>query len=553
MAVIRLVGFDGANNAVHPLLLPDTVGVTSSNQRRGRKDLRPLQNPSTLSLAANTVISSAQTIYRMGRDVVSDTLYWLTWTQDVDVVRSLLGDDSTERTYYTGTNEPKWIDNTFALPSVPYPQNPRTLGMIAPTSAPTVTISATGSATTLEKRVYVWTWVSDHGEESQPSPASTVPATGSPTDSTWQIVFNGTVPATGPSQSWTYSKRRLYRSTYDSNGVGSYVFVAEYTNLGAGYTVTDNVASSTLSGSLESLYWAPPPSSLVGLTAMWNGMMAGFTGKSVYFCEPYVPYAWPVSYVQTVQDTIVGLAVWQQNLLVLTTGKPVLVTGSEPASLSMQPVDAPYACVAKKSIVEMGYGVIWACPDGLAFYGTEGFKLLTSDLYKRDDWQALSPTTMIGTKWEGMYLASYNPGSGRVSLMLDPMNPIGVFYSTVGWDGRFLDPLTNQLYLLDSANQQIKKWMAGTSMTATFTSKVFRMDKPTNFAWGQVLADSYPVTMSVVADGVTQLSNYSVSNGSPFRLPAGFMARNWQISIVTTTPVQEVLMATSMAEIQAVP
>jgi hypothetical protein len=49
MPVIRLAGFAGENRALHPMLLPDSVGVTSRNQKPGRGDFRPWKQPSTVA------------------------------------------------------------------------------------------------------------------------------------------------------------------------------------------------------------------------------------------------------------------------------------------------------------------------------------------------------------------------------------------------------------------------------------------------------------------------------------------------------------------------
>ena len=49
MAVLRLSGFAGENRALHPMLLPEAVGVLSNNQKPGRGDLRPWNAPLALA------------------------------------------------------------------------------------------------------------------------------------------------------------------------------------------------------------------------------------------------------------------------------------------------------------------------------------------------------------------------------------------------------------------------------------------------------------------------------------------------------------------------
>ena len=132
MSIVRVAGFLGANQALQPMLLPETVGVSSLNQKPGRGDLRPWKAPSNVA----TVPSGRNTIHRMGRDVVSDANYWFSWSTVVHAIRGFDGADTTERTYFTGSGTPKWTDNTIGLAGgAPYPQGLRELAVPAPTTA----------------------------------------------------------------------------------------------------------------------------------------------------------------------------------------------------------------------------------------------------------------------------------------------------------------------------------------------------------------------------------------------------------------------------------
>jgi hypothetical protein len=103
--------FSGAVKALHPKLVGDTAGVDSLNQKPGRGDLRPWRQP----LHAATVPASAPDHLPHGPRREERRQYWLSWTTRVHVVRGYDGADTTERTYFTGSGTPKWIDNTFAL------------------------------------------------------------------------------------------------------------------------------------------------------------------------------------------------------------------------------------------------------------------------------------------------------------------------------------------------------------------------------------------------------------------------------------------------------
>ncbi len=211
---------------------------------------------------------------------------------------------------------------------------------------------------------------------------------------------------------------------------------------------------------LPTATWNPTPDNLDCLTAMWNGMMAGISGGGVRFCEPYIPYAWPIDYEIIPPDaTPVGLGVFSQNLLVLTTARPLLCAGSGPDAMDQRVLDIPQACIAKQSIVSMGSGVCWASDDGLCYYGVDGAKILTAGILMREDWQALNPTTIIGCMFEGLYFASYDPvGDGnRQGFFINPNDTnTGIYFMTTGYPAMAFDQLMDHLFVLIGSN--IHSW-----------------------------------------------------------------------------------------------
>lgn len=552
---LSIAGFAGANKALQAKLLPDAVGTDSFNQKPGRGDLRPWKSP----LTTTTVPGGRVTIYRYGRDNNFDDNWFFSFTTAVNLVRGYDTGDTTERTYFTGFGgEPKWTDNTIALASLPYPTATRHLGVPAPASA--VTLSASGGVSAnLETRYYVYTYVTDKNEESAPSPAS-LPIT-CKTDDT--ITISGIAAA--PTGSFTINRVRVYRTQTGDVGDTDFFFLREIAS-GVSSTTDDN---RLLGDALETTEWVEPPATLTYLTAMWNGMMAGINGRGVRFCEPFAPYAWPLRYEILPPDaTPVALARFQQNLLVLTTARPLLVTGSSSDSLDQQPLDIAQACVAPRAVVSFGHGVAWPCPDGLAYFGDTGTKIVTAGLLTRDDWQALNPSTMIASIYEGAYLCTYtDAGSVKRSFLIDPLNPAGIFFLDVGYDAMYFDELQDKLFVLSGTN--VQKWDSGSAMTATFRSKVFTTP-PVNFNCMRVIADAYPVSISVDAGpftsgqataiaaasgglltstGTAVRYTVSVADRMPVRLPAGFNAIDWQVQVDTTQPVQAVMLATTMEEL----
>ena len=532
MPVIRLSGFQGENRAVDPKLLSETVGVVSRNQKPAPGDLRPWLQPVTVA----TVPGGRQTIYRFGRDVASDSLFWLSWPSVVHAVRGFDALDTTERTYYTGDGAPKVTSNTMALASAPFPTAHRPLGLPAPTTAP-VSVANAGTWTgPLETYFYLYTYVNDWGWESAPSPPGLMLTR--PTDAT--VTVSGFVNP--PAGNHGVNRIRLYRTQSGATAT-EFFFLLE---LALG-TVTTQDDNRMLGEVLPTATWLPPPSDLSHMTALWNGMLAGISGGAVRFCEPFVPYAWPIAYDVLPPDSRpVALGVFGQSLLVLTTGRPLLVTGSSPDSMDQQLLEIPQACIAPRSVASMGSGVAWASEDGLCWFGSGNAKVLTAGLISRENWQAMNPASMIGSMAEGLYFGSYLDGAVRRGFVIDPLNPNGIYFMDTGYTALHFDDLQDQLYVL--AGGDIQRWNEGAPMTYRFRSKEFRLPRPLNFAAAEVVASGYPVTVRVFADGVLRHTQ-AVANQNPFRLPSGFMGHVWQIEIEGVHNVQRVTLATSMAEL----
>lgn len=555
MSKIALASFGGEVRAPDPKLLADAVGTLSQNNKPGRGDLRPWRQPLTTAV----VPSSSRTIYRMGRDVPSASLYWLSWNTIVHAIHGFVSADTSERTYFTGDGAPKQTNNVLAVAAAPYPAASRDLGVPVPAAMPIVSVLSAGVATDTDLRYYVYTYVTDWGDESAPSPVSA--AFNGKTDTTVTIE-NLEAP---PSGTHGINRIRVYRTQSGADGTAEFFFLRELPST-AGST-TDDLRQ--LGEVMPTDGWLPPPANLTFLTAMWNGMAAAIvpTEGSVRYCIAYKPYAWPIA-LETLPPNAkaVALATFGQRLLVLTTGKPVLVTGSGPESLDSQPLEIMQSCVAPQSAVGMGHGVVWACPDGLAYYGESGAKLLTNGLMTRDDWQAMNPASIIGGVYEGAYFGIYTVAGVKRAFLIDPLAPTGMFFLDEGYDALFFDEAQDSLFVLK--NGAIQKWDAGTAfMQARFRSKQF-VSGNKNFAAARMEASVYPVELIVdmvdvkaaeVAAMVaarpalysaptpnTLRYTVSVADDEPFTLPGDIEARTWQFQINTFGPVQWLLVASSM-------
>ena len=362
MARIQLGSFGGANQAIHPKLLADGIATSSLNHKVGKGDLRPWRVPTTVN---STIGTGRKTITLLGRDKASDTRYFLAWDTVVHAARSFLADDTTKRTYFTGKGAPKVTDNIMGLQGAPYPSLSRDLGIPKPAGNPTVTQLTAGDpdeAVDFETRFYAYAYVSDWDEIGMPAVSSAI--TVKP-GATVQIGNLSAAPS-GAGNNRGINRIRIWR-TVSGNASTEFYFLMDV-NSQIGSAVDDGRVPGT--DLMTNTLYAMPPDDLSHLTPLWNGMMAGISGKSVRYCEAFRPHAWPAAYETLLSDeTPVALGAYQNNLVILTTSKPRIVYGASPEAMNDQPIEFIAACVAPRSVVSMGHGVAWATSDGLAYVG----------------------------------------------------------------------------------------------------------------------------------------------------------------------------------------
>lgn len=535
MRPITLTGFNGSNQAKDPRQLPESVGVRMENAYPGLGDLRPLKNHLTVA----TVPASPQrnTIWRMGRDVVNDALYWLGWSAVVSVTPGF-GTDTTERTFFAGDGVPKWTNNVIGLSGgPPYPQAARELGVPSPVTAPTVSLTTNGAGSDAT-RYYVETYVNDLGWESAPSP----PSIGLVCKPGATVAITGL--STPPSGNHAFTARRIYRTQNTSGNAADFYFLREVA-IGVGTTTDD---ARVLGELLPTEGWLPPPATATHILALWSSIMAVLDGKQLWFSAAGFPYAYPLRFSKELKDKGIALAKFGQNVLVATTGAPVLFQGQAPDAMQELPPMSSQAIMSARSLVSFPHGAAWASNEGLAYCGEGGQRNLLDNIVTPDQWKAMAPTTMVAGRWGKFYVCSYNDGALK-GFMLDPLNPEGgVIYLTSGFNACYYDELADQLYVLEGGN--VRKFAGDTTkQTASFTSKQFLQTHPVVFGAAKVVASAYPVTLEVYANSTLKLTR-SVPNRDGFTLPDGFTAEDWQVKVSGANNVQAVRLAPRLQDLK---
>jgi hypothetical protein len=393
---------------------------------------------------------------------------------------------------------------------------------------------------------YVYTFVSAYGEEGPPSAASTVLTTD---DNAVITVSNlSTAGANSNNNFGTGAVKRIYRSNTGSNTT-AFQFVAEVSMATDSYDDTSN--NDELSEIIPSTYWIAPPDEdtnvypdgpMKGLTAMPNGVMAGFTGKRVCFSERFLPHAWPTSYRLTLEDPIVGIASIGNGLIVTTEGRPYLIAGTDPASMSALRMETPQACLSKTSIVDLGTVVLYAGTEGLVAAAGNNVQTITEGLITPDQWQSeYYPSTINATLWKGRYLGFYNTGSGFGGFIFDPRGGNKVFTTLTASAlvrGTFTDPDDGNAYLIIA--NQIKKFQGGTTdQTYTWKSKDFVTPKPTSMGFVKVDAEAFPVTVKVYGDGTLFYTGTIALSGTQHSVSGSYVNSAGSSVTISSTNIPE--------------
>lgn len=600
MAYFKRDRFSGIAPGVAPNLLADQFGQVAENIDFESGSIVPIRKESDTIYSFGT--ATHQSIYYYENSVQN---VWLGFDDAlVSVVEGPIPGDTYERLYWTGDGAfPKMSVQTkiYGDGTAPFPESFWRLGVPAPDNTPSVSIANTLDDTVTPDDVsYVYTFVTEYGEEGPPSNPSTAQEF---TPSTQVATIS--IPNYGGTSTYiNFAKKRIYRSnTGSTNTTFQFVKEVPYSTT----STTDSAAGSALGEVLPSETWIGPPDDdtslypdgpLLGLTPVANGIFAGFTGKRLCLSEPYLPHAWPISYRITLEEDIVGIGTTANGVVCLTNGKPYFVTGVDPSAMTALQVDLAQACVNRASIVDMGEYILYAGPDGLcAVSGTEG-RVVTKGLISAREWQNFNPETYNAFAHEGTYIAFYDPdgpdaGGGFVydpradEAAISTVTSSGFVYG--GWH----NPKDGRLNLLTAAsaggNRSVRRWRSkaysshADNNKATWKSKKITLPKPTSMSWVYVLADMYPLPIAgtppsyyyvlqvlVWADG-TLIADYNISaNGGAYSLkvntPAGLTsstipepivrlpavtAREWEVQVESFSTVREICLAETIDELKA--
>jgi len=557
-----------------------------------RKLLRTLTNP------------LAGKVYRVPNNYtdaihLSDSL-WLEFSHpDTDVLRTQVVGDTFDRYYWASpVDVPRYMTYPQLQAAAPALAGAYILGIPAPGAISGIVSG--GASATLKSVAYVQTFMSAYSEEGPPSAPKLYSA--QKIDATYTITLDQPDP-----NDLTLNRHitviRLYRTITATNGTTTYFFVTEVPVGTVSYA--DNAAVNTdaviaLNAQLESTNWSGPPSDLQGWISMTNGIVAGFRGNEIWFCEPYRMHAWPAIYTLAVEYPVVGLGVQNNALVVTTDGFAYTVNGAHPSSMSLQKIAGLMPCTSRGSVLSTTMGVYFSTPAGLALVSSGGVVIATKELIRKDKWNALVQiNTLRAAQLGDAYYAFGQAISGvfqadafqanfvqlddfagaRAGMLIDPTSATVAFNNLTS-----VDPITNvmtdvwsgEVFVIQNGQVQ---WLdisdvAQTKDPFVWRSKLFQTTKKDNFNVAKVFFTVPPNTTALnpvevfglnqtlqanqwglwraYADGELVMTRELRVSGEQFRLPSGFKADYWQFEIEARVQVDVIQVATSSKELAGI-
>ena len=478
--IIKLIGFQGELPSLIPRVIPDNAAQQAYNVRLNDGGLTPFRIPREVD-TLTAPPGGFKTIYKHNDD-------WLGWDE---VVWAAPGPVDADRLYITGDGIPKLL-----VGGVIYP-----MAVPSPDTALTATVSGASTSTLGSTRFYVRTFVTSLGEESLPSPASN--------SVYWEpgqaVTLSGfTIPPAGR----LVTKERIYRAQTSFTGTKLY-FIAERAVSTANFV--DTVPQTQINEPLPSLDWDPPVDTLSGIIALPNGMMAAFSGKSLYFCEPWRPHAWPDKYSLTTDYDIVGLGAFGTSIAVMTKGNPYIVTGTHPSSMYMEKMELNLPCVSDRGIEDLGYAVAYPSNDGLVLVSSSGAQVATKGIMTRQAWDRINPDTIHSGQRDGRYFACYQKdNNGELVTEAAIFDTTGeqpfIIRSETSPDAMFFDLKTGNLYYANGSSILEFDSIGKPNQSMSWKSKEFIIPKPVNFGAILIEADTEltPEDEQAIQDQITQ-------------------------------------------------
>lgn len=574
MSKVVIRGFGGMVPVVESRLLPEYAAEETVNTWLTSGCAQGLREP----VAVHDCQEGTRTVFRIPKsdpsvEAMADS-YWLEFEAvNTTVVRSPISDTDDARYYWANGVDPPGY-TTFSRIRDGKP--PLRLGIPSPIVPPTIKVIGGGGVgpgnNILTDRVYIYTWLSEYHEEGAPGPPSD--AKRGFQNGMWEVTLAAPSPADVAQRALKYT--RIYRTVTTPGGTAAFHFVAE---IPITQLIFNDAQPDTVIGfndQLISVEFTGPPEGLEGMVSLPNGMIAGWVGQQLWYCEPFRPHAWPPSYQTSVDFPIVGMAAYGEALVIGTQNVAFLAIGVNPLNVTLVQITGSEPCVSTNSFAVTPQGVLYAGPNGLMMNNGGGATNISREFMSTDKWQEL-------LKLKGLSAALLNGayycygGVEEQAFQADAFqNDAFQTAPSAATDGALIeyrdkrigytilrsaeltykvlqDVWTSEVLLVRGNKVWHQSIAKGDKALYEWRSKLFQLPLPQNYSCMKIVwspgGPSNVGTVEYYANNALRLTRAIPASSKPFRLPAGYKVDSFQIRITGDRDVDQIEIASTMREL----
>ncbi len=403
----------------------------------------------------------------------------------------------------------------------------------------TISFDTSRSSEFTVDRSYVYTLVSGEGEEGAPSdPSLTVIV--QPDEAA--LIANMDT-AVVPNRNITL--KRIYRTVTDTTGATNFKFVAEIPYTQA--TFSDQVLDADTGELLSTADFFPPPTDMQGIVLHPGGFAVGFTKNTIHPSPPFQPHAYPTGNQLSVEYDIIALGISGNSIVILTDGYGYIATGDSPETLTLRRIESRQPCVSKRGTAQIKDMVIYPSADGLVGVQGANAQLLTEEYFRRDDWQLVQPSTMVGEVHDKRYIGF---ADGRNIVFDFDEGASALVRTTVNASGVWSDLELDELFII--VGNKIQKWRGGSAnLPVRWKSFERRYDRQISFSTIKLEGggNSPKPSLNIYANNVS-VQTLTFPDDDARRIPNLRNEKFWALEVLTLHEVNEIAMATSVAEIR---
>jgi hypothetical protein len=540
---IEIKRFTGMRPVEEPHLLQLGEAQKAENCLLERGSIEPLYAP---TIVRTTSISGPRTIWRYPG--ATELLSWFEFSGRANIARSPIQDDIWDRIYWTDSVGAKYGPSAVVI-GANSPAASYTLGVPAPSAAPTITAYEPGVTDYTESRAYLETFCTQYDEEGPPSPISAVVDV----DPREDVSLGSLNPVPSiPGKNFNITHRYIYRTSYTGGLSSGFQRVVKLPI--ATTSFVDNVPQSNLGANLSSEGYDMPPDGAHGLIVTESGVTVLLRGNDVFLSEVGLPHAYDYENVKRLQYKAVAAAAFEQFLVVMTEGDLYVGGGNTPAGIQLMRLADSQPCLSDAGVVVTRGGVYYPSPIGYIAVGTDLRPVnVTEKLMTQKQWLSYNPKSFVAAMRNGKLRVYFERAdltcgvivfdpTGKTAPMVTETTPSSLKV-TAAWR----DPSNDNHYFTIGSNLY-KEVDSGSVRTWVWRSGEFRFPQPLMLSAFVIMGEPGTVTFRSYRNGILH-STKSIATNVVGRLPTGRRGLNWSFEIQASIKVTELRVAPSVKEL----